>query len=133
MSVHRSGLDKGIELIAERPGVGRRAARGCVVVYNARLFLHRGDEVTPDAKTVAQYRERLSIRSIDDVELIDHLTTLGRRQCIAAIEKTLYGMQAGGYREILAAPHLCYGERGVGDLIPPNAMLHIKLWVQAVE
>jgi FKBP-type peptidyl-prolyl cis-trans isomerase len=67
------------------------------------------------------------------VELIDHTTTLGKRQSIAGVEKSLYGMQAGGYREVLVSAHLGYGAVGVSDIIPPNAMLRIQLWVHAVQ
>ena len=100
--------------------------------YNARLFLRHGDEVTNDLRSIALYRDQLNIRQIGGVELIDHTTILGKRQPIACVERSLYGKQAGGFREILANPHLCYGENGVEGLIPPNAMLRIQFWVQDV-
>lgn len=114
-------------------GSGPKATKGCEVVYNARFFLRRGDEVSHDAESIARYRERLTIRRIDGVELIDHVTILGKRQPIAAVEKSLFGMQAGGYREVLTSAHLCYGERGVEGRIPANAMLRIKLWVWEIR
>lgn len=126
-------IDKGIQLIRDIPGVGPTAIKGCSIIYNARFFLRQGKEVTRDAQSIAIYRDRLPIRIVEDVELIDHATTLGKRQPIAAVEKALYGMQAGGYREVIASPHLCFGESGVENLIPPRAMLHIKLWVQSVH
>lgn len=125
-------LVKGIELIKDVPGRGAKAEKGCQVVYNARFFLHQGDEVTNDPRSIALYSDHLNIRKIDGVELIDHITILGKRQPIACIERSLYGMQAGGVREVLASPHLCYGENGVEGLIPPNAMLRVRLWVQDV-
>ena len=114
------------------PGRGTKAKKGCQVVYNARFFLRRGDEVTNDPRSIALYRRHLAIRQIDGVELIDHTTVLGRRQPIACVEKSLYGMQAGGFREILAGPQLCYGKKGIEGLIPPNAMLRVQLWVHHV-
>ena len=126
-------LDKGIELLSEVPGAGLEATKGCSVVYNARFFLRRGDEVTQDGRLIAMYRDRLPLRLVDDAELIDHETILGKRRAIAAVENTLYGMRADGYREVLASAHLCYGETGVGDLIPPGAMLRIRLWVRSVK
>ena len=126
-------LERGIELLDEVLGVGPPAERGSQVVYNARFFLRRGDEVTRDASSIALYRERLPLRVIEDVELIDHTTVLGRRQSIACVEKSLYGMREGGYREILASAHLCYGDRGVPGLIPPGAMLRVRVWVHAVR
>jgi len=125
-------IDHGIELIHDIPGVGPKAIKGSSIIYNAR-FLRQGKEVTRDVHSIAMYRDRLPIRIVEGAQLIDHATTLGKRQPIAAVEKTLYGMQAGGYREVLASPHLCYGELGVANLIPPRAMLHIRLWVQSVQ
>lgn len=126
-------LDKGIELLEDLPGQGAKAEKGFQVVYNARFFLRRGDEVTRDSQSIALYRDHLPIREIGGVELIDHTTVLGKRQPIACVEKSLIGMQAGGFREILASPQLCYGEKGIDGLIPPNAMLRVQLWVQEVR
>jgi hypothetical protein len=126
-------IAKGIELLKDIPGEGAAAEKGTVVTYNARFFLRKGDEVTRDAQSIAAYRSYLTIRTIDGVELIDHTTTLGKRQSIAGVEKSLYGMQAGGFREVLVSAHLGYGAVGVTDIIPPNAMLRIQLWVRAVQ
>ena len=126
-------LDKGIELVEDIPGRGAKAEKGFQIVYNARFFLRHGDEVTFDPRSIDLYRDQLNIRHIGSVELIDHNTLLGKRQPIACVEKSLYGMQAGGFREILASPHLCYGEKGIDGLIPPNAMLRVQIWVQDVR
>ncbi len=126
-------LAKGIELINDVPGVGPVADRGSAVTYNARLFLRRGDEVTQDVRLIARHREHLVTRCVEGVELIDHTTALGKRHAIAGIERSLYGMQAGGYREVLASAHLCYRESGIPGIIPPNAMLRIRLWVREVQ
>ena len=124
---------KGIELLDEIPGRGPSARKGCEVTYNARFFLRRGEEVTWDFRSIELYGDRLVTREIDGVRLIDHKTILGKREPIAAVEKSLYGMQAGGSREILASAHLCYGASGIEEHIPQNAMLRIRLWVQHVR
>ena len=126
-------LAKGIELVRDVTGSGTEAGKGCEVIYNARLYLHKGDEVTFDARSITAYGDRLETRIIDGVELIDHRVILGKRQAFAGLEKSLYGMQPGGYREVIVAPHLGYGETGIADLIPPNALLRVQLWVQAVN
>ena len=126
-------LTKGIELLDEVLGEGPEAVKSSVVTYNARAFLRRGDEVTRDAEIISGARGHLTTRIIDGVELIDHVTELGKRRPIAGIEKSLYGMRRGGYREVLVSPHLAYGEQGVSNLIPANAMLRILLWVHRVE
>ena len=125
-------LTKGIELLDEVIGEGPEAIKGAAVTYNARFFLRRGDEVTPDAEIISRARGRLRTRIIDGIELIDHMTELGKRRTIAGVEKSLQGMRRNGYREVLVSPHLAYGERGVPNLIAANAMLRIQLWVQDV-
>ena len=126
-------LAKGIDLLQETSGTGAAAGKGDIVTYNARLFLRKGDEVTQDASMISGSRAHLSVRSVDDVELIDHVTELGKRRAIAGIEKSLYGMKAGGFREVLVSPHLAYREQGIPGLIPENAMLRIQLWVRDIR
>lgn len=125
-------IASGIKLLDERPGTGTAASKGDAVIYNARLFLRRGDEVTTDPLSIETYGLTDGVRIVDEVSLIDHRTVLGKRQPIAAVEKTLYGMQAGGYREVLVASHLAYGKKGLPERIPADAMLRIQLWVRDV-
>ena len=52
---------------------------------------------------------------IDGMQLIDHETILGKRQSMAGVEISLYGMKSGGWREVLVS------------------MLRIQLWVHNVR
>ena len=126
-------ITSGIELLDEVVGQGPAATRGDEVTYNARFFLRRGDEVTRDAEIIARARAHCTTRIIDDVELIDHVTTLGRHRAIAGVEKTLVGMRAGGFREVLVSPHLAYGNAGIPGRIPPDALLRIRLWLRQIR
>jgi FKBP-type peptidyl-prolyl cis-trans isomerase (trigger factor) len=123
---------KGIELLDESGGTGATAEKGSRVIYNARFFLRRGDEVTFDAKTIARCGDQLATRIVEGVELIDHETEIGRRRVIAGVEKSLLGMRAGGYREVMVSSHLAYGARGLAGSIPPGSMLRIRLWLREV-
>ena len=42
---------------------------------------------------------------------------------MAAVEYTLLGMKADGYREVRTSPHLAYREKSIPNLIPGNAVL----------
>jgi len=126
-------IAKGIELLNEIVGEGPGAERGDRVTYNARFFLRRGDEVTQDGEILSRARAHCASRLVDGVELIDHVTTLGRRQSIAGVEKGLYGMRVGGYREVLVSPHLAYGSKGVPGRVPADALLRIQLWLRDVS
>jgi len=48
---------------------------------------------------------------------------IGLRQVIEGWEQGLLGMKVGGKRTIFIPSALGYGDRGAGDLIPPNANL----------
>lgn len=126
-------IASGIDLIEEVLGSGPVAEKGDKLTYNARLFLHRGDEVTWDAGVIERARAHVKTRIIDGVEVIDHLTILGKRQTMAGIEKSLYGMCVGGYREIIVSPHLAYRDKGLPGLIPPDALIRVLLWLRAIE
>jgi len=114
-------------------GEGPEAEKGDVVAYNARFFLRQGDEVTRDGEIISKARDHPKTHIIDEVELVDHVTELGKRRSIAGVEKSLYRMRKNGYRDVLVSPHLACGEDGVPDLIPANALLRIQLWVQDVR
>lgn len=126
-------ITKGVELLDEIIGEGLEADNGAVVTYNARFFLRQGDEVTRDTEIISRAQEHLITRFINGVELIDHVIWLGKRQSIAGVEKSIYGMKKCGYRKVLVSPHLAYGEKGVSGLIPANALLTIQLWVQDIR
>jgi FKBP-type peptidyl-prolyl cis-trans isomerase len=72
------------------------------------------------------------IRIEDGYRFVDHTTTLGSREAIAAVEYSLIGMKQGGYRKVRISPHLAYREQGLDGLIPPNAVLIAELWLRQI-
>ena len=126
-------LAKGVDLLHEIQGQGPVAEKGSRVQYAARIFLNRGEEVTRDAEIMKNDTGYLKTKTVDGVELVLHQVEIGRRQAIAGIEKALIGMKPGGVREVCIAPHLAYGENGIPGLIPDNALLRVKIWLEDVQ
>ena len=93
-------------------GDGAVANRGCVVEVEYSLSLNRGDTVQKDTK----YSFRV-----------------GGRRVIAGLDYGVEGMRAGGKRRIRVSPHLAYGETGVPDTIPKNAVLEFRVSLLNVE
>ena len=122
-------IQSGIRLLDEREGNGPPAQKGDRVIYNVKMFLNKGDEVRLNERQ-AQYLPEKMIRNEDGQRFVDHEITLGRRQAIAGVEHSLIGMKAGGYRKVRVSPHLAYREQGHADLIPPDAVLIVELWMR---
>ena len=121
----------GLTLLEEREGEGRSAERGDRVVYNSRLFLNKGDEVPLNEKH-AQHLPQDMVRVEAGVTFVDHKTLLGSRQTIAGVEHTLIGMKVGGYRKVRVSPHLAYRDKGIPDLVPPDAVLICEIWLRDI-
>ena len=104
-------MTSGIKLIEEIEGSGVAAAKGDTVEFEAQAFLTHGDS--------AQARMLMS-------------TCLGKRQLIAGVEYSLFGMKVGGYRKVRISPHLAYRDVGVPEKVPPNAVMIYELWMKKI-
>lgn len=58
---------------------------------------------------------------------------LGAGQVIEGWDRGVIGMRVGELRELTIAPELGYGERGAGDVIPPNSTLLFEVRLAALE
>ena len=125
-------LPSGLEILEDQEGSGPAAELGNTITCNVRIFLNRGDEVPINEKQAVQEMPADRIRRENDQVFIDHISTLGKRQAIAGIEKAIVGMRVGGFRKVRVSPHLAYGNRGLPGLVPPDAVLDISIWLRDV-
>ena len=121
----------GLKLLDEREGDGPSAQKGDRVMFHMRLFLNKGDEI-PLNETQAKHLPKEMIRVVDGMTFIDRTIVLGRREAIAGVEHALIGMKVDGYRKVRISPHLAYRDKGIPDLIPPDAVLIVELWLREV-
>lgn len=122
----------GLKLLDDREGDGPSAQKGDRVMFHLRLFQNKGDEI-PLNETQAKHLPQEMIRVVDGMTFIDRTIVLGRREAIAGVEHALMGMKAGGYRKVRVSPHLAYRDKGISDLIPPEAVLIVELWLRGIE
>lgn len=121
----------GVKILEERDGEGVLAQKGDRVVFNMRTLLSKGDVVPLDARQ-AEYLPKDMFRTQDGFTFVDHSLRLGQREAIAGVEHALVGMKAGGYRKVRISPHLAYRDKGIPDLIPPDAVLVVELWLREI-
>jgi FKBP-type peptidyl-prolyl cis-trans isomerase len=121
----------GLKLLGEREGDGPSAQKGDRVMFHMRLFLNKGDEI-PLNETQSTHLPKEMIRVVDGMTFIDRTIVLGRREAIAGVEHALMGMKVGGYRKVRVSPHLAYRDKGIPDLIPPDAVLICEIWLRDI-
>lgn len=85
-----------------------------------------GKEAQPGIRIVVHYTGKLEDGTVFDSSVTrgqPFSFVLGEGRVIAGWEQGFAGMKVGGKRTLTIPPHLGYGERGAGGVIPPNATL----------
>lgn len=102
-----------LQIIERQIGNGDEAASGKLVKvhYSGWLF---------DAKA-SDYKGKKFDSSVDRGQAFAF--PLGAGGVIRGWEEGVIGMKVGGQRTLIIPPHMAYGKRGAGGVIPPDATL----------
>ncbi len=118
-------MKKGIKLLAEHIGDGAEVQRQHYYKIRLKCWLNQGQAL--------QWKGPLGLFESATIE--DNSETLitdirfNREFLINGLFYGLEGMKIGGTRKLEISPHLAYGEKGIPDLIPANAVLIFEIEV----
>jgi hypothetical protein len=83
------------------------------------MWLNKGDPIRWDRPWGQLYHARLE----DDRATLITRIRFDREDLINGLFYGCEGMRVGGTRKLKISPHLAYGENGVSESVPPNAVL----------
>ncbi|MCX6116947.1 MAG: FKBP-type peptidyl-prolyl cis-trans isomerase [Proteobacteria bacterium] len=96
----------------------------------------QGPEAVSGKKVTVHYTGKLRDGKVFDSSeqrKVPFPFTLGSGQVVQGWEKGVEGMKVGERRELTIPPSMAYGEKGVGTIIPPNAVLIFEIELIAVD
>ena len=114
---------KGIKILSDLEGDGEVIQRGNYYTISTKIWLNHGDPVKWNRPDGVYDQGTISD---DKTELISDYR-IDREFLVAGVFYGIEGMKVGGSRKIKVPPHLAYKETGVPNMIPPNAVLTIKI------
>lgn len=104
-------MTSGIKLKDIEVGNGQEVKEDDSVLVDVRFFLNKGEEVEV-FKGYPDHQFFIKLKS---------------RDFIPGLRSGIVGMREGGTREVKISPHLAFGDSGVPDRIPPNAVIICKV------
>jgi hypothetical protein len=121
----RQRLRSGLTLLTDIPGAGDLVRRQHHYRIQLRLWLNKGEAV----RWTSPWGRADLARLDDQGETLVTVVRVDRQALFNGLFYGLDGMRVGGMRRLEIAPHLAYGERGVPDVIPANAVLTAEVVV----
>jgi hypothetical protein len=115
----RDDMRSGITLLEDRPGSGSVVERQHFYRIRVRMWLNKGTPIRWTRPWGGISRAVLE----DDGHTLTTDVRLDRVFLINGLFYGVEGMRVGGTRKLKISPHLGYGERGIPDVVPPNAVL----------
>ena len=116
-------------MLEEVQGLGPPVERHVYYDFRIRMWLSRGDLVRWKSLWGLYDRGRLE----DEGTTLFTSLRIDREYMFAGLFYGVDGMRVGGTRKLRIAPHLAYREKGVPDVIPPNALLIVEVQVLSLR
>lgn len=104
-------MKSGIKFEDIEKGKGREVLENDYVLVECLFFLNHGEPI----KIFGNFHDNKFV------------INLNSRDFIPGLRYGIIGMSEGGVRNLKISPHLAYGEKGIADKIPPNALLICKV------
>jgi FKBP-type peptidyl-prolyl cis-trans isomerases 1 len=104
-------MKSGIKFEDIEKGKGREALENDYVLVECLFFLNLGEQI----EIFGNYHDN------------KFLINLNSRDFIPGLRYGIIGMNEGGTRNLKISPHLAFGEKGLANKIPPNALLICKV------
>jgi FKBP-type peptidyl-prolyl cis-trans isomerase len=117
----------GIELLLEQPGDGPAVERHESYRIRVKMWLNRGDPVRWEYPWGLLTHADLE----DDGATLVTVVRMDRGFLIPGLFYGMEGMRIGGIRKLRIPPSLAFGETGIADRIPPNAVITAEISVLA--
>ena len=117
----------GIELLDEQPGDGPPVERDAYYRIRVKMWLSRGDPVRWEHAWGLVTHASLE----DDGTTLVTTVRMDRVSLIPGLYYAMEGMRVGGTRRLRIPPPLAFGEKGVPDRIPANAVIIAEISVLA--
>ena len=119
----------GIEVLGEQPGDGPAVERHESYRIRVKMWLNRGDPIRWDSERpwgplTQAYLEDDGATLVTDVRM-------DRVSLIPGLFYGMEGMRIGGTRKLRIPPSFAFGETGIPDRIPPNAVITAEVSVLA--
>lgn len=94
------------------------------------IIVGKGKQISKGALVSVNYEGRLENGEVFDSSALkgkEFQFVFGTGRVIKGWDQGLIGMRIGGIRELKVPSHLAYGERSIGEMIPPNSNLEFNI------
>ena len=100
------------------------------------LKIGEGKEIKKGALVLAHYEGKLDSGSVFDSSYEKGRPfsfVFGTGRVIKGWDLGLVGIREGGRRKLFVPSQLAYGERKIGEMIPPNSNLHFEIEILEIR